>query len=491
MDKEVVIIGSGLAGLTSALVLARRGLPVIVLEKSKQMGGCLQTFYRKGVKFETGMHYIGSMHEGEILYRMFDFLDIRGDVVLSRLDASACDIISILDDRYQIPNGEEEFTDAMLKLFPAEREGLKNYWAMVNEVARTSPVSVYMDKGYFPLLKEEFINQSASGFIDRNISDVRLRQILAGNAPLYAGVRDRTNLYTHAVVRALYKDNAYRIAGGSDSIALSLAKSIETCGGVIRTSAEVERINVEADRAISVSLKTGEKIHASHFISTAHPARTLEMLDTPLIRKAWRERIYNITNTVSNFTLYLKFKPDTMPYLNSNFFRFNSGEIWEMPLKCAQASFPQQWLYMHLCSAPEQAYAQGAVVISYMDYGEVEAWHGSKPSRRGDDYEEFKRKKAELLLDDLERHFPGVRNAVEDYYTSSPLTYRDYTGTERGSTYGMLHDCSMPLETAVPKRTKVRNLYLSGQSVYVHGILGVMAGGIDTAQTVVAELGRK
>lgn len=59
-SHRVVIIGSGLGGLSCGLILSRAGYDVTVLEQGTQPGGCLQCFTRRGVKFETGMHFIGS-----------------------------------------------------------------------------------------------------------------------------------------------------------------------------------------------------------------------------------------------------------------------------------------------------------------------------------------------------------------------------------------------------------------------------------------------
>ena len=63
-NKKVVIIGSGLGGLTCGVVLAKNGYKVTVLEQGNQVGGCLQCFTRHGAKFETGMHFVGSAAKG-------------------------------------------------------------------------------------------------------------------------------------------------------------------------------------------------------------------------------------------------------------------------------------------------------------------------------------------------------------------------------------------------------------------------------------------
>ena len=84
--KTVIIIGSGLGGLTTGVVLAKNGYRVTVLEQNPVPGGCLQCFTRRGVKFETGMHFVGSADEGQILNRMMRYLEIADRVELSRLD---------------------------------------------------------------------------------------------------------------------------------------------------------------------------------------------------------------------------------------------------------------------------------------------------------------------------------------------------------------------------------------------------------------------
>ena len=84
--KDVIIAGSGLGGLVCGYILAKNGYHVSIFEKNQQIGGCLQTFVRKGVKFDTGMHYIGSLDEGQLMHRLFKYLNLWEDVRLSPLD---------------------------------------------------------------------------------------------------------------------------------------------------------------------------------------------------------------------------------------------------------------------------------------------------------------------------------------------------------------------------------------------------------------------
>lgn len=60
---DVVIVGSGLGGLVSSIILAKEGYSVCVLEKNNQYGGNLQTFVRDKTIFDTGIHYIGGLEK--------------------------------------------------------------------------------------------------------------------------------------------------------------------------------------------------------------------------------------------------------------------------------------------------------------------------------------------------------------------------------------------------------------------------------------------
>lgn len=82
MSKKVIIIGSGLGGLSCGVILAKNGYDVTVLEQASQIGGCLQCFTRYGAKFETGMHFVGSASKGQTLDRLMTYLEIDKDVEL-------------------------------------------------------------------------------------------------------------------------------------------------------------------------------------------------------------------------------------------------------------------------------------------------------------------------------------------------------------------------------------------------------------------------
>ena len=480
MGKHIIIIGSGLGGLTCGYILAKNGFQITVLEKGAKLGGCLQTFVRRGVKFETGMHYIGSIEEGQLLHSFFRYLNLLPDVGLRSLDTQAYDLISIGGEHFPFANGAENFTEQLSKYFPEERKSLQNYWQTIHEATESSPLHSLHTTNEPIILNPDHVKQSYDAFLEKITKNELLRLVLAGNLPLYAGEKGKTPMYIPAFINDFYNRSAYRIVGGSETIAQSLVKSITAMGGEVLSSAEVVKINCNDKQAVGVTLRNGDELHAGYFISNTHPARMLEMLETNLIRKSYRDRINNLNNTISNFTVYIHFKKDTVAYFNSNFYHYETPvDVWRGK-NYEQVNYPRSFLYMHLCSSENQKFADAAVLISYMNFDDVAQWVGTKVGKRGEDYENFKQEKAEKLLTLLESQIPGTLQNIEHFYTSSPLTYLDYTGTEHGSMYGVLRNCNESIHSLVSQRTRIPNLFQTGQNVNSHGILGVIIGSILT-----------
>jgi all-trans-retinol 13,14-reductase len=83
-DYDVLIIGSGMGGLVCGNLLSLEGFKVCVLEKNKQIGGCLQTYVRDRVIFDSGVHYLGGLEKGQNLYQIFKYLDILDKLKLQK-----------------------------------------------------------------------------------------------------------------------------------------------------------------------------------------------------------------------------------------------------------------------------------------------------------------------------------------------------------------------------------------------------------------------
>lgn len=485
-NYEVIVIGSGLSGLSIAYILAKNGFKVAVLEKNAQFGGCLQSFKREGVTFETGMHYVGSIEEGQILHKYFNYLSILDDIELSSLNKSCYDIIDFRGERYSYANGHENFVETLSQKFPYNVNDIKKYVKAIHNVTENSPYYSFKNFDTLNILDPAHVKTSINGYISQITKNEALQNVLTGNIPLYAGLKDKTPLYIHALISDFYINSAYRIVGSSDNIAKSLVKSLKNMGVELFNNSEVDKIICDNKQVTAVELKNGNHINTKYLISSIHPESLLKMIDSPLIRRAYRDRIRNMEQTVSTFTVFIKFKENTVPYLNSNFFKYRDKTIWDCETY-TEESWPKSYLYMHQCSEKDQKFAKGAILFAYMNYADVMQWDGTRIGRRGADYEEFKKIKAEKLLSCLEKDMPGILSNIDNYWTSSPLTYQDYTATKEGSTYGVVRDVSSPIQTTISQRTKIPNLFLTGQNTNSHGVLGVIISSVITASELLGK----
>ena len=485
--KKVVIIGSGLGGLSCGVILAKNGYDVTVLEQAAQIGGCLQCFSRKGARFETGMHFIGSAAKGQTLHRLMNYLEMTDDVQLMQLDPNGYDVGSLQGQQFRFANGREAFIEQMVGYFPRQRDNLERYFDLVERVANASSLHSLKYAETDSMMDTEFQLRTVNEVIETIVDDPLLAKVLVGNLPLYAARRDKTPFSTHAFIMDFYNQSAFRIVGGSDRMALSMRRTIERYGGRVYTGCKATRIVCDDTHATGVEVNGEQLLQADIVISDAHPVRTLELLgETHLIRPAFRQRVNNMPQSIGGFSVYLKFKPNRVRYINNNFYAYAGDTPWGCE-DYDETSWPKGFLYMHFCpegalskGADEGLYASTGVVLSYMHMEDVERWEGTRVGHRGTDYEAFKRLKAERLIDALEQHFPGIRNDIESYYTSTPLTYLDYTGTARGSMYGVAKDVALGAAGRISHRTRVSNVLLTGQNINSHGMLGVMVGTIVT-----------
>lgn len=128
---DIIIIGSGLGGLECGAILSKEGYHVCVLEKNELFGGCFQTYQRSGHRMDTGIHYIGSLDEGQIMNQYFRYFGIMDKLSIKRMDEEVFDRIYYKDAIYDYAMGHERFMETLCHSFPHERENLKRYVAAI------------------------------------------------------------------------------------------------------------------------------------------------------------------------------------------------------------------------------------------------------------------------------------------------------------------------------------------------------------------------
>lgn len=493
MEKyDVVIIGSGLGGLASGAVLAREGYNVCVLERNKQIGGTLQTYARNKVIFDSGVHYVGGLDKGQNLHRLFKFMGIMDNLKIQKMDADMVDGIIFNGDPkiYKYAQGYDRFIKNMVIDFPDEEIAIRKYCDRIREACEKFPMYNLRIGNY--LEKEGILDVDVQTFIESITSNKKLQNVLLGTNLLYAGIPYKTPFYVHALVINSYIESSWRFVDGGSQIARLLAREITTRGGVIKKRVQVTRLVEENGSLQFAESATGERYHGKLFISNVHPNKTMEMTESSMIKKVFRNRMKNLENSISMFYISIVLKKNTVKYCNSNYYYYGEDNVWCI-LNYTPENWPNGYALFYSASSSSPEYADGMTLMCYMRYDEVKKWANTfntatEEGNRGAEYEAFKNEKAERLLDFAEKWIPGLRDMIEKYYVATPLTLRDYVGTDDGSLYGFVKDCNDPMRTFISPRTKIPNLFLTGQNINLHGVLGVTVSAIVTCSEI---LGRE
>lgn len=492
MDKtyDVVIIGSGMAGLVAANIMAREGKSVCVLEKNNQYGGNLQTFVRERTIFDTGVHYLGGLSEGQNLYRYFDYLNILDGLVFKKLDEDGFDIITFDGDETEYPHaqGYENFSRSLIAQFPEEEKGIRLYCEKLHEICNKFPL-YNLESGKPHQNDAEIFQLTAKAYIESITNNEKLRSVLAGSNLLYAGDPDKTPLYVHALSINSYIESSYRCADGGSQITKLLIRRLKENSGEAYKHQEVINFECVDKKIISVTTKKGEVVKGDLFISNIEPKTTLKMVGPEHFRKSYNTRIQGLESTISAFSIHLVLKRKTFKYINKNYYHYKDpNNVWRCH-EYSQDSWPETYMVSMGVRKNQDEWADQLTSITYMRYEEVAQWEDTfntvaQKNDRGQTYEQFKKEKTEVFIKELEKKFPNIRECIQSVYTSTPLSYRDYIGCNQGSMYGYVKDANSPLMSFISPRTKIENLFFTGQGLNMHGILGVTISGVVTCSEI-------
>lgn len=461
-----------------------------MLEKNNQYGGNLQIFVRDKSIFDTGVHYIGGLDKGQNLYQYFKYLGIMDDLKLKRLDANQYDVITFDDDSVEYPHaqGYENFAKKLVEQFPEEKQAIQSYCDKMIDTCNSFPLyNLKAGSAYYD--NTELLTLKISDFLDSITDNDKLKAVLAGSNFLYAGDKDKTPFYVHALSVNSYIQSSYRCVNGGSQIAKLLIKKLKEFGGEAYKYSEVIKFGFNENKLSSVITKDGREIKADLFISNIEPKYTIDMLGENRLRKSYTNRIKNIESVISAFSIYIVFKPKTFKYINHNYYHFKDyKKVWTAQ-KYDQKSWPEGYMVSMSAKKNIDEWAENLTAITYMNYDEVVEWEETfntvaEEGERGNSYEKFKLEKIEAMLVELEKKFPDIRECIHTVYASTPLSYRDYIGVNRGSMYGYVKDAENPMKSFLSPKTRLKNLFFTGQSLNMHGVLGVTISAVLTCSEV-------
>lgn len=482
MKYDAVIIGSGLGGLECAHILSKAGMSVLLLERGTQAGGCLQSYRRHGLAFDTGFHYVGGLDKGQSLHSAFRHLGLLR-LPWQRLD-NHFDRVTIGNQTFSFAQGYDAFVETLTVAFPAERDALNKYADMLKQCGEQQFDALNPQTEESSVLSRLF-ETSAYQYLTETFHDPLLINVLCGTSLKMELRKESLPLFTFAHGNGSFIESSWRLKGDGSLIINSLADGIRMHGGEIICNAEVRELVEKDGKLVHAVCSNGEIYEGTIFISNIHPAVTCNLVkQSSRMKKVYRSRITHLENTFGMFTVSLRIKPQTLRYFNWNQYIYKEPDVWAFHLKNNPVSG-----VLVSCRIPEDGskYVQQVDLLTPMNWSECEQWSHTEVGRRGEDYKAMKKRVADECITLAERFIPGLRDRITGCYTSTPLTYRNYTLTPEGSAYGLRKDFRNPIITLLSPRTPIPNLLLTGQNLMLHGLHGVTMTALFTCAEVLGK----
>jgi all-trans-retinol 13,14-reductase len=481
---STIVVGSGISGLSAAIVLAKHGRKPLVLEAHNIPGGCMQMFQRRApgnvtCRFDTGVHYVGSLYPGQIMWRLFRYMDVN--VPTQPMDRECFDRISFPSGEFRVPVGWDNLAAALRQACPDESPAIDAY--------------VLRMRGAEASLSWHTLNPEAEGAFDRGLHETSLQQLLdrlgvspklrsliCAQSSLYAVPVAEVPLAVHAAVIGSTVEGPHYVVGGGDAIIRPLVTRLNELGGQLRTRAPVRSVLVESGAAAGVELESGEVIPAPEVILAVHPGVAVKLLPQDAYRGALRERMAKAPECIAAFVVYglVDDSADLRSIAGRNHYllREDDPDCFYRPQMDGPANAivnlppPAQ-------GGPQLLSAMGSVRWEWF-----ERWQDSRTPRRDAGYRKFKDRLAANIMAMVEQRIPQLAGNVLVVDASTPLTLRDYAGYPQGGIYGIQPGMRAQGRNGVRRKTNYRGLYVTGAGTGTPGILGACVTGFGVAGAI-------
>ncbi len=325
--------------------------------------------------------------------------------------------------------------------------------------------------------------------------DRELIAVICANWGDYSLEPTKSSFAMHCMLAKHYLNGGHYPVGGGAAFGRAIVPIIERAGGMVLHSAEVADILVTQGRTTGVRLASGEEFACPLVISNAGVQNTFGRLLSADARTAAK-----LDQAISQV-----FESYAVVGINIGFNRpaedlgFDGANIWAHPSNDFEANLeahrrdfeaPFPWTFSTFPSAKDPSWdteypgKSTVEMYGYTDFGHFEKWSATRWMKRGEDYLALKDKIRGRLLDELFRHVPAARSALDYVEVSTPLSYETFVKRERGGFMGIESSPQRFRQTWLRATTPIDGLFLSGQDVSTDGVIGALVGGVLASSAV-------
>lgn len=453
-EYDVVVIGSGLAGLTAANTLAKTGRSVLLLEQHYQLGGMATWFKRRGGHiFDISLHGfpVGMVKSSrrywtsEIADSIVQLKNIRFDNPMFSLTTTfnRDDFTTLLTERFQVP------ADAVTAFFDTAR-GMNFYDDQGTTVGELFARFFPGREDVIRLLMEPITYANGSTLEDPAIS---------------YGI----------VFSNFMSKGVFTFQGGTDRLIGLMRDELQRNGVDLRIRANVERIHVRAGRVDAVTVN-GRRIGARSVVSNSNLKSTIfqlvgeEHFDRSFVDQARAVRLNN-----SSCQVYMALRPGEELDEDCGDLLFSSSAPLfrtELLLSRNVTSRTYSFYYPRTRPGSNRSLIVSSTNANYHDWADLPE----------EDYQASKRDLIETTLDALSNYVPDLRQKLEYVEASTPRTFEHFTRHLSGASFGTKFE-GLAVSRAVPEQ--VAGLYHAGSvGIIMSGWLGAMNYGVIVANDV-------
>lgn len=487
MKYDYIIIGGGLGGLCSAIILAKEKKKVLVLEQHYKAGGYLHSFQRKGYQFETGFHFSPELGDSQILQMYWQYLGILDKLDLVPYDKKHFHTLIFPDKKLELISGLENLQELLHKNFPEEKSAIDLFLEKIKEIKR---YFIYFNQDHIGNLEQEHASFeiSVDEFLDSIGASEKLKAVLLAHSYLYGVPPKETPLGTHAIFfNALYSSST-DIRGGGDALANALTESLQEQGGEISFRKKVIGIKTENKAIQSVITEDESFYECENIIFAANPASSFPLFEESPFRSTYTNRILEMENTSSHFGLYLATSADLSKrnYDTLYFPNYHIDTIYQNP---ASSLAKDAFLYFTVPTARLGKTADKMDLIetiSMDEFKNYQKWADSKFGKRPAEYRELKQRTQENVIRQLEHLLPEIKGKLTYQESSTPLTNLHFTMSPQGAIYGIKHSMAQ-MHSPIRAKTKLNGFYYTGQSLIFPGIVGVTITSFVTCSDILGQ----